>query len=248
MMWAQQQLVWWALVAPLACCSCDRSGHPTTSRSAAAAVVHTANARSVPAAPPPAAAAASNAQASAAPPAPHNTTSHVRGTRSERVARATIAIFREHRDHGARLAAVSALFLGERYQLSPLGEGEDGAVDTDPVVRYDAFDCVTYVEEVMALSWYPTPRQSTRQLQQVRYAHGEISYAHRNHIMMAQWIPQNIAAGFVRDITAQVAPQKVRQARLKLDQAAFESTQGRALVLSPQQRPVGEYTLPIVPL
>ncbi len=164
------------------------------------------------------------------------------------VTKAASSIFRQHSEHAERLTAISALFIGARYQLSPLGEGDRAGPDRDPIVRYDAFDCVTYVEQVMALSWYPSHRASSQKLQHIRYAHGKIAYAQRNHIMMAQWIPQNIRAGFVRDISAQLAPKRVRQARLRIQQEAFESKEGRALLYAPKQRPTGAFSVPIVPL
>ena len=39
-------------------------------------------------------------------------------------------------------------FLGAPYMNSPLGE--DVAPDSDPLIRFDAFDCTTFVETVLA--------------------------------------------------------------------------------------------------
>jgi hypothetical protein len=49
-----------------------------------------------------------------------------------------------------RLVEISAGFLGTPYQLSPLGEG--AGVDPDPLIRFDLVDCLTLVEETMAMA------------------------------------------------------------------------------------------------
>src|SRR5690606_32543867 len=51
-----------------------------------------------------------------------------------------------------RVDKLSSIFLGSDYVGDPLGEGESGVYDRDPLYRFDAFDCTTYVETVLALS------------------------------------------------------------------------------------------------
>ncbi len=160
-------------------------------------------------------------------------------------------VSRIHRDttsHAERLAAVSAMFVGRRYQISPLGEGPLGSVDADPIARFDRFDCVTYVEQVMALAWFGKLDAAIAELQHIRYAAGQIRYGARKHIMMAQWIPQNIAAGFVRDISSSVAGGPVSYAELQLGERDFVSPLGRKLKLSRADRPLGTHRLPIIPV
>ena len=102
------------------------------------------------------------------------------------------------------LIAFQRLFVGKKYVLSPLGEGEDGDRDADPLYDFDRFDCVTLTEEVMALSWRADLDDAINRLQDVRYTGGEVDYGKRKHITMAQWIPQNLKAGFVTDVTHRV--------------------------------------------
>ncbi len=45
----------------------------------------------------------------------------------------------------------SESFLGSPYLLSPLGEGK--GIDADPLYRFDKFDCLTFVETVLAKSY-----------------------------------------------------------------------------------------------
>lgn len=106
---------------------------------------------------------------------------------------------------GQRVEAVSELFLGVPYELGPLGEGPEGEFDRDPLIRFDAFDCTTFVETVMALSLENDLDLGTQMLQNVRYKDGQIGYATRNHFTELDWVPNNVRAGYLRDITSDVA-------------------------------------------
>ena len=54
-----------------------------------------------------------------------------------------------------RLIYLSDPFVGAPYVVSPLGEG--AGEDTDPRIRFDAFDCTTFVETTMALLFFARP-------------------------------------------------------------------------------------------
>lgn len=112
-----------------------------------------------------------------------------------------------------RVTKISALFVGAPYQLGPLGEGEQGEFDRDPLWRLDRFDCTTLVETVLALAADPDPKRALdTTLQRIRYKEGVIGYKTRNHFPETDWIPQNAWAGFLKDVTAETAPDMVRQA------------------------------------
>ena len=51
-----------------------------------------------------------------------------------------------------RLAIVSSAFLGRPYFWGPLGEGAEGDFDQYPLYRADLFDCLTFVETVLAVA------------------------------------------------------------------------------------------------
>ncbi len=101
-----------------------------------------------------------------------------------------------------RLRVLSAMFLGNRYRLGPLGEGPKGRWDRDPIFRLDRVDCVTYVESVMALAMSRSVSQAIRKMQKIRYKNGVIRYGYRNHFTAAQWLPENQRAGYTRTMTA----------------------------------------------
>ena len=91
-----------------------------------------------------------------------------------------------------RVEAVSELFLGAPYKHGALGEGPDGEFDRDPLIRFDAFDCTTFVETVMALSLDSDLNSAMRTLQKIRYKDGQIGYATRNHFIELDWVPNNV--------------------------------------------------------
>lgn len=111
-------------------------------------------------------------------------------------------------DLAARMEKVSAPLLGHRYLLDPFGEGESGKYDRDPLYRFDAFDCTTFVETVMALTLSQDHESFYKVLMQIRYKNGEISYTTRNHFPETDWLPNNARAGFIRDITTEIAGER----------------------------------------
>jgi hypothetical protein len=100
-----------------------------------------------------------------------------------------------------RMRAVSEPFLDAPYVNDPLGEGMGH--DADPFARYDVFDCLTFVEEVLALSFAGDPAHSAWIRSSLRYGDAEPNYASRRHFMELQWIPGNLEAGWLRDVGAE---------------------------------------------
>ena len=99
----------------------------------------------------------------------------------------------------------SKLFLGTRYLTEAFGEGSDGIYDQDPLYRFDAFDCTTYVETVLALSHSRDIENFKSIINTIRYADGIVSFPFRNHFPEIDWIPNNTDAGYIFDTTAEVA-------------------------------------------
>ena len=73
-------------------------------------------------------------------------------------------------------------YLGVKYVNDPLGE--EIAPDTDPLIRFDAFDCMTFVETALA-------NGNKDRLTQIRYKNGEIGFLTRNHFVETDWIKNN---------------------------------------------------------
>lgn len=118
----------------------------------------------------------------------------------------------EARGISSRIEFYSQHFLSQRspYLINPLGEGRDGEFVKSPLYRFDGFDCTTFVETVLALSIARTPEEFKKELNQIRYDKGYVSYEARNHFPSVDWIPNNSKAGLVEDITGIIAGARTR--------------------------------------
>ena len=90
-----------------------------------------------------------------------------------------------------RLDLISQFFLNKPYVLGALGEGDDARFDQYPLYRTDGFDCITFVETVLAIyssSDIPSFRKNIRN---IRYLEGEVSYTTRKHFPSTDWNPSN---------------------------------------------------------
>ena len=72
-----------------------------------------------------------------------------------------------------RMKAVSEPFLGLPYLID--GHGEGIGPDSDPPARYDAFDCLTFLEEILSLAFAGDPVSAPYYRQALRYKDGEVS-------------------------------------------------------------------------
>ncbi|MBI5625041.1 MAG: DUF1460 domain-containing protein [Elusimicrobia bacterium] len=129
------------------------------------------------------------------------------------IAGALSRIHREQPDLAGRVAAVSAGFLTTPYKLGPLGEGNKAEFDRDPLYSFQQADCTTFVEQVMALSLERNLQKALKTtLQKIRYKDGAVGYETRNHFPETDWLPNNIRAGFIEDITERVGGGKAKVA------------------------------------
>lgn len=147
-----------------------------------------------------------------------------------------------------RIREATLAFLGTPYGDSPLGEGAGGDVDRDPRVRYDAVDCVTFVETALAVGNAPSLADAERLLDEIRYKDGkEKSFATRLHIFEAQWIPAQIRRGYVVDITRSFAGIRAKTAAIAFTPEKWAARRGLA-DLAWENAPHGTFELPYVPL
>lgn len=143
-----------------------------------------------------------------------------------------------------RLAAAAGRFLGTPYVVSPLGEGE--GPDADPLVRFDAVDCLTMVEQSLALALAADDAAVVPVLNRVRYS-GPPSYGHRNHVMEAQWLPRQLEEGWLRDVTRAYGGPATVQVKKVITAATWEGALGRSLELDASARATGEFELDVIP-
>lgn len=144
-----------------------------------------------------------------------------------------------------RMKALSDPFLGLPYEID--GHGEGSGPDTDPPARYDTFDCLTFLEEILALAFAGDPVSAPVYRQALRYKDGEVDYTKRHHFMMAQWVPENIASGFVVDITHTLGEtHRIEKTVTRQVWQNWAGTNGFQLRLD--ELPVGEYGLNVLSL
>jgi hypothetical protein len=140
---------------------------------------------------------------------------------------------------GERMEAASPPLLGKRYVNEANGEG--AGIDADPPARYDAFDCLTFVEEVIALALAGDPLHAPAVRNALRWD-GAPHYENRRHFMEASWVPASVAGGLLEDITGHVG--RPRTLRKDVSQDTWRRWGRRALFQLPDVRlPVGTYTL-----
>ena len=144
-----------------------------------------------------------------------------------------------------RLLHVSERFLGTPYVHSPLGEGS--GVDPDPTFRLDAVDCLTFVEQALAMSLARSEPEVAPVLERLRYASAP-TYEDRNHLMEAQWLPNNQRKGFLEDVTRRVGGAHTVRAEKTLSARTWTSGSSLALKLPKAHQPLGTYALDMIPL
>lgn len=135
-------------------------------------------------------------------------------------------------------------FLGTPYVLSPLGEG--AGHDPDPLWRVDAADCLTMVEESMALALAPDDEHLVETLNHIRYE-AEPSYEGRLHVMEAQWVPVNLGKGLLEDVTRRYGKDATRRVSKTITAATWKEKSGQSLGLSEPAQAKGEFSFELIP-
>jgi hypothetical protein len=97
------------------------------------------------------------------------------------------------------MEVLSASLVGCPYEAHGLvGSAETPEVFT---ASLEGFDCVTYVETVLALARASDPAGFADELRRVRYDGGRVEWARRNHYM-TDWVRRNARAGIVGPVAA----------------------------------------------
>ena len=121
----------------------------------------------------------------------------------------------------SRVDRCSEFFIGKRYdRLGPIGEGTFDTCDRKPLYSIKSFDCVTYVEHVLALSLSKDTGAFMGNLLRLRYAGGPIDYLHRNHFFILDWLWNN------RRLFETVSPPRGRIVQRTISKKAFFAGKG----------------------
>jgi hypothetical protein len=114
------------------------------------------------------------------------------------LAQQLIAEARTQPSLGQRLKIISARLLGFPYITQPLA-GSPSAPE-QLVARLDGFDCVTYLETVLALAGARNVDEYLTRLREIRYEQGEVAWDKRLHYM-TDWLTVNVERSFLADLT-----------------------------------------------
>lgn len=96
-------------------------------------------------------------------------------------------------------STIGEKYVGTKYVRDPLGE--EAAPDPDPLIRFDAFDCTTFVETAMADG-------DVDKLNTIRYKNGNVDFINRNHFIETEWLPNN--TNLVENVSAKYGKTAIR--------------------------------------
>ncbi len=114
-----------------------------------------------------------------------------------------------------RIAIYSETAKGTPYALFCLGEGPTAKYDRDPLIDFTRADCVTFIEQILAMAISDNYENMFNNLQRIRYRRGEIDLRTRNHFTHADWVPNN--AWLLQDVTAAVGEKHCREMTKTID-------------------------------
>ncbi len=96
-----------------------------------------------------------------------------------------LQVFAKERDLSKRIDVISEHLMGCPYVVNSLGGGLD--LPEQLTIKLDGFDCVTYLETVLALALAKTSENFADYLRSIRYKNGELDWQKRNHYMVDWW-------------------------------------------------------------
>jgi hypothetical protein len=101
-----------------------------------------------------------------------------------------------------RIHYFSEAAIGTPYKLYVLGEGPNSDYDKDPLIDLTQADCVTFVEQTLALAISNNYDDLLPTLLKIRYKNSEVHLKTRNHFIFADWLPNN--SWIVEDVTKEI--------------------------------------------
>lgn len=120
---------------------------------------------------------------------------------------------------GDRIDLLSKQYLGLPYLVDPLGEAQ--GYDQDPLYRFDGFDCLTYVETVLALAMASSEQEFQSLINKIRYKNAQVDFITRNHFTSVDWIKYNRQKGLISDETRRLFPYQFKVSKTRIERAAW---------------------------
>ncbi len=121
-----------------------------------------------------------------------------------------------------RIEKISHFFLEKPFLVSPMGEGPLGEFNQKPIYRFDGFDCVTYVNTVLAFALSQSASEFKTVMMNLNYADSQPDYLTRLHFTELEWNEKLKDLGILRDITAELVPsQQLAYAETQIDKQGW---------------------------
>ena len=90
-----------------------------------------------------------------------------------------------------KLTCLSEYFLGTPYDLYCEQDGPYALYETNPLVNFEKTNCICMVEVIVAMALSSHYEEFFNVLMHLRYRHGLIGMATRNHYTITDWLPAN---------------------------------------------------------
>ena len=124
------------------------------------------------------------------------------------------------------IVTYSRIALGTPYALGCLGEGTSGRYDKDSLVDFSRVDCLTFCEQILALAISKDYEDTFKNLQNIRYRNGTMSFHTRNHFVMADWVTHN--QWLIKNVTEERYGSLCKEMVKTIDRRNFAASQGCA--------------------
>ncbi len=165
----------------------------------------------------------------------------------ERLQKAIVNLHNLNLPANQRLAIAAQWFLGLPYMLDPMGEGK--GFDPHPVYVLSRADCLSLIEVALGFVYAKNLQEAKEFTLNIRYKDGKIEYSHRRHLVLAQWIPYLTKIGKLKDVSAEVAPDKVVHATKRIDKKRSCAGRWKAFCKRMgEQLPQGEFAYSYIPI
>ncbi|MBN1894028.1 DUF1460 domain-containing protein [bacterium] len=142
----------------------------------------------------------------------------------------------------AFLKASETYFMGKPYVNDPLGEAFQDGVDDDPRFNLECADCVTLIEQSLALALSGGKEDFLGILDRIRYRGGAVSFFNRNHFFVADWIPHN--SWIVEDVTTVIGGSYSERCSRTIGRTKFFASKGMTI---PQIADIPNYETYFIP-
>jgi D-alanyl-D-alanine carboxypeptidase/D-alanyl-D-alanine-endopeptidase (penicillin-binding protein 4) len=122
-------------------------------------------------------------------------------------------------------------------------------IDPDPRIRWDSVDCLTFVETAMALAVSPAAERLLPILDDIRYESLPPDFQRRNHFVESQWIPHNLAKGYLQPISREIAGEETVVATTTFTAKKWRTRSDPSELPLPESAvPLGDFSLDVVPI